>query len=46
MHLALMTSLAFALLTPAALAAARSKGEAVAIGPWQVEAAYKNPKIE
>lgn len=46
MRVALIASLAFTLLTSAAIAAEQPKDETVTIGPWQVEAAYKGQKFE
>ena len=46
MRLSLATSLALVLLAPAAHAAEQPKDEAVTIGPWQIEAAYKRQKFE
>ncbi|MCJ2048394.1 hypothetical protein [Methylobacterium sp. J-070] len=46
MRLSLTASLTLVLLTPVAHAAGQTKDEAVTIGPWQVEAAYKGQKFE
>ena len=46
MRSSLAISLALVFLAPTAYAAEQPKDEAVTIGPWQIEAAYKGQKFE